>query len=79
MSDKTVYGYKINIYQAGSIEGVNQGVRDSYDIKEGFLVNSLFLDFMLNNGLKTWNDKSTRDIITINFSSFNCFIYFNNS
>ena len=62
MSDKTVYGYKINIYQAGSIEGVNQGVRDSYDIKEGFLVNSLFLDFMLNNGLRTWNDKSTRDI-----------------
>lgn len=68
MSDKTVYGYKINIYQAGSIEGVNQGVRDSYDIKEGFLVNSLFLDFMLNNGLRTWNDKSTRDIITINFN-----------
>lgn len=68
MSDKTVYGYKINIYQAGSIEGVNQGVRDSYDIKEGFFVNSLFLDFMLNNGLKTWNDKSTRDIITINFN-----------
>ena len=68
MSDKIVYGYKINIYQAGSIEGVNQGVRDSYDIKEGFLVNSLFLDFMLNNGLRTWNDKSTRDIITINFN-----------
>lgn len=68
MSDKTVYGYKINIYQAGSIEGVNQGVRDSYDIKKGFLVNSLFLDFMLNNGLRTWNDKSTRDIITINFN-----------
>lgn len=68
MSDKTVYGYKINIYQTGSIEGVNQGVRDSYDIKEGFLVNSLFLDFMLNNGLRTWNDKSTRDIITINFN-----------
>lgn len=68
MNDKTVYGYKINIYQAGSIEGVNQGVRDSYDIKEGFLVNSLFLDFMLNNGLRTWNDKSTRDIITINFN-----------
>lgn len=31
-------------------------------------VNSLFLDFLLENGLNTWKDESTRDIICLEFN-----------
>lgn len=31
-------------------------------------VNSLFLDFLLKNGLRTWKDESTRDIICLEFN-----------
>ena len=32
------------------------------------LVNSLFLDFLLDNGLSVWKDGSTRDIICLEFN-----------
>ena len=31
------------------------------------LTNSLFLDFLLKNGLKVWKEESTRDVICLEF------------
>lgn len=61
------YGIKILNYSAGSIFEVNQGVRYRYDTKNAMLTNSLFKDFLVDNGLKIWKEESTRDIICIEF------------
>ena len=61
------YGLKIKNYEAGSIYEYNLGVRDYYESKDAMLTNSLFLDFLLENGLSTYKDKSTRDVICIEF------------
>ena len=61
------YGIKILNYMAGSIWGVAQGTRYSYDTTPAMLTNSLFLDFMKDNGLKIYKGVSTRDIICIDF------------
>ena len=61
------FGLKIKNYGAGSIYGYNLGVRDRYDTKDAMLTNSIFLDFLLENGLSTWKDKATRDVICIEF------------
>lgn len=45
----------------------NLGVRDRYDYVDAMLTNSLFLDFLLDNGLKVTNGQ-TKDIIDIDFS-----------
>ena len=64
MSD---YGIKIQNYGVGSIWGVSQGTRYSYDTTPAMLTNSLFLDFLKDNGLKIYKGVSTRDIICIDF------------
>lgn len=61
------YGLKILNYSAGSIFEVDQGVRYRYDTKNAMLTNSLFKDFLVENGLKIWKEESTRDIICIDF------------
>lgn len=61
------YGLKIKNYEAGSIYEYNLGVRDYYESKDAMLTNSLFLDFLLENGLDVYKDKSTRDVICIEF------------
>ena len=61
------YGLKILNYMAGSVWGVSQGTRYSYDTTPAMLTNSLFLDYMKKNGLKIYKDVSTRDIICIDF------------
>ena len=61
------YGIKILNYMAGSIWGVSQGTRYAYDTTPAMLTNSLFLDFMKENGLKIYKGVSTRDIICIDF------------
>lgn len=61
------YGLKIQNYSAGSIFEVEQGVRYRYDTKNAMLTNSLFKDFLIDNGLKVWKGESTRDIICIEF------------
>lgn len=61
------YGLKILNYMAGSIWGVSQGTRYAYDTTPAMLTNSLFLDYMRENGLKVYKDVSTRDIICIDF------------
>lgn len=61
-------GVRIKSIQAGSLYDVNLGVRDNLDMKDAVLSNSLFLDFMLRNGLNVWKEESTRDVISIDFS-----------
>lgn len=61
------YGIKILNYAAGSIHEVNLGVRYKYDTTPAMLTNSLFKDFLSENGLKIWKEESTRDIICIDF------------
>lgn len=61
------FGYKIKNYQAGSIYGYELGIRDKYDSKDAMLTNSLFLDYLKENGLQVWKEESTRDIICLEF------------
>lgn len=61
------YGIKICNYQAGSIAEYMQGVRNIYDFTEAMLTNSLFLDFLLGNGLKVNNRGSTRQVVGVLF------------
>lgn len=46
----------------------NNGVRDHYEYKEAMFTNSLFCDFLKENGLNVWKDESTRDIICLEFN-----------
>jgi len=62
------YGLKIKNYEAGSIYGVNMGIRTSYDVKDAMITNSLFLDYMKKQGLDIWKDSFTKDIICVNFN-----------
>ena len=62
------YGVKIKNFEAGSIYGVELGVRTAYDYKDAMLTNSLFLDFLKENGLNIHKSGSTRDVICINFN-----------
>lgn len=61
------YGVKIKSIQAGSIHELNCGVRQNLDCKDAMLTNSLFLDFLINNGLSIWKGESTRDVVSIAF------------
>lgn len=66
------YGIKIFNYTAGSIFEVSQGVRFKYDKTPAMLTNSLFKDFLVENGLKLWKEESTRDIICIDYKYGSC-------
>lgn len=61
------YGVKIKNIRAGSLYEYNLGVRDRYEYVDAMFTNSLFLDFLLENGLKVVNN-STRDIIDLDFN-----------
>ena len=61
------FGLKIKNIKAGTLFGYNQGVRDRYDYTDGMFSNSLFSDYIRENGLNVWKDTSTRDIICLDF------------
>ena len=61
------YGLKIKNIKAGTLFGYNQGIRDRYDYTDAMFSNSLFSDFIRANGMNVWKDKSTRDIICLDF------------
>lgn len=61
-------GVRIKTIQAGSLYDVNLGVRDTLDMKDAVLSNSLFLDFLLRNGLNVSKGGFTRDVISLEFS-----------
>ncbi len=62
------YGYQIKNIEAGSIYGYEQGIRKNYDTTKAMLTNSLFLDYMVRNGLDVYKGASTRSIIGISFN-----------
>lgn len=62
------FGIKIKNFEAGSIFGYNLGVRKGMDSQNAMLTNSLFSDFLLENGLDVYKEESTRDIICIEFN-----------
>ena len=62
------YGVKIQNFEAGSVEEVSQGVREIYDFTRAMITNSLFLDFLLANGLKVHKGVSTRQIVGVLFN-----------
>lgn len=62
------YGLKIKIFETSTVIEHNNGVRDHYEYKDAMLTNSLFLDFLLGNGLQTYRNESTRDIICLEFN-----------
>ena len=61
------YGVRIRNHQAGSIMERMQGVRDVYDYTDAMLTNSLFLDFLLGNGLKVSKSGFTKQIVGVAF------------
>lgn len=63
------YGVKISNYQASSIYDYDLGVRNNYNTTPAMLTNSLFLDFLKENGLKITNNGFTRDVICLQFDS----------
>lgn len=59
---------RIKNIQAASIYEKQYGFRSQLDTTDAMLVDSLFLDFLLDNDLlDIWNGKSTRDIICVEF------------
>lgn len=62
------FGFKIKNYQAGSVYGVMLGVREFYDYRDAMLTNSLFVDFLVENGLKSFGNDYTKDVICIEFN-----------
>lgn len=62
------FGIKIKNIEASTLFEYNNGVRDHYDYKDAMFTNSLFSDFLKENGLKIWKDESTRDIICLEFN-----------
>ena len=68
------YGIKIKNIEASTLYGYNKGIRNMYESKDAMFPNSLLLDFLLENKLNVWKEKSTRDIICLNFN-FGCRSY----
>lgn len=66
MKKQSEYGIKIKNFQAGSLYQCNIGVRQNYDYTKAMLSNSLFLYYLMDNGLKIENGW-TRDIVCIEF------------
>lgn len=62
------YGIKIRNYEAASVYEHFWGFRTYMDMTDAMLVNSLFKDFLMENGLKVYKGESTRDIICLAFS-----------
>lgn len=61
------YGVRIKNFSAGQLYEYSSGVREYLPYTNAMLTNSLFLDFLLNHGLKVSKNGFTRDVICINF------------
>ena len=62
------YGLKIKNIEDASIYEYQYGFRNRLDETGAMLSNSLFLNFLYDNGLVTWKDESTRDVVCVAFS-----------
>lgn len=61
------YGVRIKNFSAGQLYEYGLGVRNYLPYTNAMLTNSLFLDFLLQNGLRVSKNGYTRDVICINF------------
>lgn len=59
--------FRIKNIEAGSLYEYNLGVRDAFRYTNAMINKSLFLDFLVDNGLKIWKGTMTRDVIGIDF------------
>ena len=62
------FGIKIKNIEASTLYEYNIGLRDHYEYKDAMFTNSLFNDFLQENGMKIWKEESTRDIICLEFN-----------
>lgn len=62
------FGLKIKNIEASTLLEYNLGIRDHYEYKDAMFTNSLFSDYLKENGLKVWKEESTRDIICLEFN-----------
>lgn len=62
------FGLKIKNIEAATLYEYNIGLRDHYEYKDAMFTNSLFKDFICENGMKSWDGESTRDIICLEFN-----------
>lgn len=63
------HGFRINNYEAASLYEYEHGLRSRPDSTKAMLVNSLFLDFLMDNDLIQVSKKDfTRDIICLQFT-----------
>lgn len=62
------FGIKIKNYEAASIYEYQHGFRGRLDSTDAMLTNSLFYDFLVENGLNIYKEESTRDVICLAFS-----------
>lgn len=68
LDEKIKYGVRIKNISCGSLYSYNLGIRNKYQWTQAMFVNSLFLNFLKDNGLKIEKNGSTKDIIGINFN-----------
>lgn len=62
------FGLKIKNIEASTLFEYNKGLRDHYEYKDAMFTNSLFKDFIMENGMRTWKNESTKDIICLEFN-----------
>lgn len=62
------YGIKIKNIEASTLFEYNNGVRMNFKYQNAMFTNSLFSDFLKENGLKIYKDTFTRDIICLEFN-----------
>lgn len=65
--NQTLNSVRIKNLEAGSLYENNIGVRESFRYTNAVIAPSLFLDYLLENGLKIWKGTMTRDVIGIDF------------
>lgn len=62
------YGLKIKNIEASTLYEYNLGIREYFEYTGAMLTNSLFFDFLQENGMKTYKETTTRDIICLTFN-----------
>ena len=62
------FGLKIKNYEAASVYEYQNGFRTYLQSTDAMLTNSLFLDFLLENGLDVWKGEATRDVICLQYT-----------
>ncbi len=62
------FGFKIQNIEASTLFEYNAGLKEHYEYKEAMFANSLFKEYLEQNGLQLYKDDFTRDIICLEFN-----------